>query len=118
MTQFFTRTRYGQRPRTVPKALFDADADIIPEPEKDIPRARIPGMAGKAMDKTVAPLPEALNETVTKFPNTDLQLVCELPGWDENMVTTQVPDSLIQLFPCPLSPIAPYRQDIADCPAS
>ena len=85
MTQLFIRTGYGQRPGTVLKALFEADADIIPKPEKGILRVRIPGMAGKAMEKTVAPLLEALNETETKFPDTDLRLVYELPGWEGNM---------------------------------
>ena len=57
--------------RAAMKKVAEADADIIPEPEKGILRARVPGMAGKAMDKTVAPLPEALNKTETKFPDTD-----------------------------------------------
>ena len=69
--------------RNRPEALFEADADIMPEPEKGILRVRILGMAGKAMDKAVVPLLEALNMTETKFPDTELRLVCELPGWGE-----------------------------------
>ena len=44
---------------------------------------RILGMAGKAMDKAVVPLLEALNRTETKFPDTKLRMVYELPGWGE-----------------------------------
>lgn len=56
---------------------------IIPEPENSNLRARILGMASKAMNKTVAPLLEALNRTESKFPDTDLHLVYEHRGRDE-----------------------------------
>ena len=83
MMQFFEPMGHGQRPRTVLKALFEADADIMPEPEKGILRVRILGMPSKAMDKAVVPLLEALNRTETKFPDTNLRLVYELPEWGE-----------------------------------
>ena len=83
MTQYFEPMGHGLRPRTVLKALFEADADIMPEPEKGILRVRILGMPSKAMDKAVVPLLEALNRTETKFPDTELRLVYELPGWGE-----------------------------------
>ena len=55
----------------------------MPEPEKGILRVRILGMPSKAMDKAVVPLLEALNRTETKFPDTNLRLVYELPEWGE-----------------------------------
>ena len=47
MMQFFELMGHRLRQRTVLKALFEADADIIPEPEKGILRVRILGMPSK-----------------------------------------------------------------------
>lgn len=83
MTQFFERMGHGQRPRTVLKALFEADADIMPEPEKGHPASAHPGNAEQGDGQGGRPLLEALNRTETKFLDTELRLVYELPGWGE-----------------------------------
>ena len=56
-----------QRPRRHLRALFQSDADIIPEPSNAILRIRILGGS-------------ELNLTRTIFPGTNLRMVYELPG--------------------------------------
>ena len=69
-----------QRPRRHLRALFQSDADIIPEPDNAILRVRILGTASDAGDNAIAGLLQELNQTQTIFPGTNLRMVCELPG--------------------------------------
>ena len=68
-----------QRPGRHLRALFQADADILPDPENNILRVRILGSANNAADRVITPLIEELNQTQTVFPGTNLRLVYELP---------------------------------------
>ena len=68
------------RPRKRLKALFQSDADIVPEPGKGILRMRILGTAGNGADRAVAGLPGELNDMRAIFPANNLRLVYELPG--------------------------------------
>ena len=69
-----------QRPRRHLRALFQFDADIIPEPDNGILRIRILGTASNAGDNAIAGLLQELNQTQTIFPGTNLRMVYELPG--------------------------------------
>ena len=69
-----------QRPRRPLSALFQADADIIPEPDAGILRVRILGTASNAGDAAFRGLLEELNQTRTTFPGTTLRMVYELPA--------------------------------------
>ena len=69
-----------QRPRRTLGALFQAAADIIPDPAAKILRVRILGTASNAGDAALEQLLDELNQTGTVFPGTDLRLVYELPG--------------------------------------
>ena len=68
------------RPRRHLRALFQSDADIIPEPANGILRIRILGTASDAGDNAIAGLLQELNHTQTIFPGTSLRMVYELPG--------------------------------------
>ena len=68
------------RPRRHLRALFQSDADIIPEPANGIQRIRILGTASDAGDNAIAGLLQELNHTQTIFPGTSLRMVYELPG--------------------------------------
>ena len=69
------------RPRRHLRALFQADADIIPDPDRGILRPwRILGTASDASDNAIAGLLDELNQTRTVFPGTDLRMVYELPS--------------------------------------
>ena len=67
------------RPRRHLRALLQADADIIPDPDNGILRIRILGTASNASDNAIAELLDELNQTRTAFPNTKLRMVYELP---------------------------------------
>ncbi len=69
-----------QRPRRHLRALFQSDADIIPEPSNAILRIRILGTASDAGDNATAGLLQELNLTRTIFPGTNLRMIYELPG--------------------------------------
>ena len=69
-----------QRPRRPLAELFQADADIIPEPDNGILRVRILGTASDAGDAAIAGLLDELNQTRTVFPGTGLRMVYELPS--------------------------------------
>ncbi len=69
-----------QRPRRHLRALLQADADIIPEPDIGILRVRILGTASDAGDNAIAALLEELDQTRTIFPGTSLRMVYELPA--------------------------------------
>lgn len=67
-----------QRPRRHLRALLQADADILPEPERGI--LHILGTASNADDYTIAGLLKELDLTRTIFPGINLRMVYELPG--------------------------------------
>ena len=69
-----------QRPRRHLRAIFQSDADIIPEPSNGILRIRILGTASDAGDNATAGLLQELNLTRTIFPGTNLRMIYELPG--------------------------------------
>lgn len=69
-----------QRARRPLAELFQADADIIPEPENGILRVRILGTASDAGDAAIAGLLDELNRTRTAFPGTGLRMIYELPA--------------------------------------
>ena len=69
-----------QRARRPLAKLFQADADIIPEPENGILRVRIFGTARDAGDAAIVELLDELNRTRTAFPGTGLRMVYELPA--------------------------------------
>ena len=69
----------NQRPRRHLRALLQAAADIIPEPDNGILRIRILGTASDAGDNAIAALLQELNQTNTIFPGTNLRMVYELP---------------------------------------
>ena len=68
------------RPRRHLRALFQSDADIIPDPPNGILRIRILGTASDAGDNAIACLLQKLNHNQTIFPGTSLPMVYELPG--------------------------------------
>ncbi|MDE0307554.1 MAG: hypothetical protein OXI87_22135 [Albidovulum sp.] len=61
-------------------ALFRSEADIIPEPDKGVLRARILGTASNAGNAAIeSPLEEPCR-TRTIYPGTGPRMVYELPG--------------------------------------
>ena len=74
-----------QRPRRTLSALFQSDADIIPDPEAGILRVRILGSASNAGDAAISGLLDELNQTRTIFPGTGLRMVYELPAEDSQI---------------------------------
>ena len=67
------------RPRRPLRALFQADADLLPEPRRGLPQVRLLGLASPAADAALRGLLDELNQTRTTFPGTDLRMVYELP---------------------------------------
>ena len=67
------------RPRRHLRAMLQADADIIPEPDNGILRIRILGTASNAGDNAIANLLDELNQTRTVFPGSRLRMVYQLP---------------------------------------
>ncbi|MCP4139439.1 MAG: hypothetical protein GY755_03965 [Chloroflexi bacterium] len=64
--------------RSLLQGLFVMDANIIPDVESKKLRVRMHGASTPAANRSLAQLFEHLNETETKYPGTDLQLVYEL----------------------------------------
>ena len=67
------------RPRKTLAALFQTEADILPDPDNNILRVCIRGTAANAADNAFRGLLEELNKTHTVYPGTSLRLVYELP---------------------------------------
>ena len=63
--------------RSLLQGLFVTDADIIPDVDSKKLRVRIHGASTPAANQSMVQLFEQLNETETKYPGTDLQLVYE-----------------------------------------
>ena len=64
--------------RSLLQCLFSTEADIIPDTESNTLRVLIHGASTPAANRKMRELFEYLNETETKYPGTDLQLVYEL----------------------------------------
>ena len=79
-----------QRPRRPLSALFQSDADIIPDPDAGILRVRILGTASNAGDDAIRGLLEEINQTSTIFPGTSMRTDYDLP---ENAATAGEPAS-------------------------
>ena len=69
--------RRERRPLAEP---FRSGAGIIPEPDRGVLRARVPGAAGNAGDAAPRGLPDELTRTRTSFPGPGLRMACERPG--------------------------------------
>ena len=69
------------RPRSFLRELCNADADVIPDRERGISRAREIGMADDAANALLAGLFEELNLTETIYPGTKLKMVFEAPPY-------------------------------------
>ena len=65
--------------RKLLRALLTSDANVIPEPEAGILRVRFLGLGSDACERSLAPLVDVLNQTRTKYPGTDLTIICEQP---------------------------------------
>ena len=87
MSGFLPARGDGQRPKKILRSLFNADADIIPEPENGILRVRVLGLPNNAADATIARLFEGLNETETIYPGTKPGLVYELPDGGKTRIS-------------------------------
>ena len=70
----------GKKPnaRRLLRALLTSDANIIPEPARDILRIQLLGLGSDACDRMLAPLIEELNATRTIYPGTELRLVYQM----------------------------------------
>lgn len=64
--------------RNLPQGLFAREADIMPDVQSKTLRVRIHGASTPAENRKMGELFGHLNETETKYPGTDLQLVYEL----------------------------------------
>ena len=64
--------------RNLLRAIFNAEADLLPNEEKGILEIRIHHLATHCNDETLRYLCVELNKTETKFPGTNLSLVYDL----------------------------------------
>ncbi len=64
--------------RTLLRALYKSDADLLPDHETGTLTVRIHHMANRSTDLVIQSLCEELNETATQFPGTQLRLILEL----------------------------------------
>jgi len=64
--------------RKVLQALYQTDADIIPDYENKTLTVQLHHLASESMDKVVKKMCEELNATETCFPRTDLQLILKV----------------------------------------
>lgn len=64
--------------RRVLQALYQADADIIPDYEKKTLTVQLHHLANQAMDVVIEKMCDELNSTKTQFPRTDLRLVLKV----------------------------------------
>ena len=79
-------------PRKLLRALFTADADILPDPANGVLRVHVLGLANDACDRQIEALLAELNATETHFPGTDLRMVYEVDGTPESArpVSTEI----------------------------
>lgn len=71
-------------PRKLLRALFAADADILPDPANGVLRVHILGLANDACDRQIEALLTELNATETLFPQTGLRMVYEVAAAPES----------------------------------
>jgi len=64
--------------RTILQGLFKTSADILPEPEHNRLRIRLHRSSRPATDRRIQKLCQRFNETETRYPGTDLTIVCEM----------------------------------------
>ncbi len=64
--------------RRLLQALYQTEADLLPDPEKQTLTVRLHHLANAASDEAMRKLCEDLNATHTLFPRTNLRLVLEL----------------------------------------
>jgi len=64
--------------RSLLRALYATDADLLPDHKEGTLTVRIHHMANRASDAAIIKLCRQLNATETKFPGTDLRLILKL----------------------------------------
>jgi len=64
--------------RKVLQALYQTEADIIPDYQKQTLTIQLHHMANEAMDKVINKMCDELNATATRFPRTNLQLILKV----------------------------------------
>ena len=64
--------------RTLLRALYQSEADLLPEPEAGTLTVRLHHMANRCSDQAIRKLCDELNATETQFPRTNLRLVLKL----------------------------------------
>lgn len=64
--------------RSLLRAIYNAEADLLPDEEKGILTVRLHHLATHCADETLRHLCAELNETETRFPGTNLRLVYDL----------------------------------------
>ena len=64
--------------RKVLQALYQTEADIIPDHEKKTLTVRLHHLSNESMDNVIRKMCDELNATKTKFPRTELQLILKV----------------------------------------
>ena len=64
--------------RTLLRALYQTEADLLPDPEAGTLTVRLHHMANRCSDEAIRRLCDELNATETQFPRTNLRLVLKL----------------------------------------
>ena len=64
--------------RSLLRALYQTEADLLPDPEAGTLTVRLHPMANRCSDEAIRKLCDALNATETQFPRTNLRLVLKL----------------------------------------
>ena len=62
------------------ETLLSSEASLLPEPRRGILRVRLPRQSQAHLDEALEPVLQALNETGTVYPGTELRLVYEFNG--------------------------------------
>ncbi len=62
------------------ETLLSSEASLLPEPRRGILRVRLPRQSQAHLDEALEPVLQALNETRTVYPGTELRLVYEFNG--------------------------------------
>jgi hypothetical protein len=64
--------------RSLLRALYQTEADLLPDPQAGTLTVRLHHMANRCSDEAIRKLCDELNTTETQFPRTNLRLVLEL----------------------------------------
>ena len=70
-------------PRKALQALFNADANMVPDHDRGVLKIQILGLGSNCVDRALKPLLDELSATETEYPGTNLKLVYELAA-DQN----------------------------------